>query len=51
MAAYSSERSFVDCVRPILEAGDLDTLVPYVQRQWPNIVLRELLFADDEEAV
>lgn len=51
MTTYSAERHFVELLRPILEAGDLELLAGHIHREWPNSKLRQLLFSGCEDAV
>lgn len=50
MAAYASDREFVQLIRPVLETGDFELLAHHVQRRWPNARLRELLFCGYDDA-
>lgn len=51
MATYSTDREFVNLLRPILETGDFELLVRHIQREWPNSRLRELLFCENDDAI
>lgn len=51
MATYSSDREFVNVIRPILESGDFERLIRHVQREWPNSSLREMLFSGNDDAI
>lgn len=50
MAMSSSDREFVDLVRPILETGDFELLLYHIERQWPNSRLRRLLACENTDA-
>jgi tetratricopeptide (TPR) repeat protein len=50
MTTYSTDREFVELLRPILETGDLDLLTRHIHEDWPNTRLRELLFGESRDA-
>ena len=51
MATYWCGRKFVSEIRPFLEACEADLLIGHLRSNWPNKLLRDLLFCGDDEAV